>query len=379
MEIINQNDKIYIKFQSKNKIVKHSLKLDFNAKNLKYATKTLLPIFEKIALSSEFGLNSTNMANKYTKTKNSAKTTQNLAQTTTNKPKFQIQSTQIPSKPHLLSHFCAIYFSQIRIYAKISTIKIATYAINRFFDFSLDLPIKAYRTSHFQDVITAMKRANLSNTTINLIFSYLKSIFKIAINHGAISTNPFSLIKKPINFPKQKHCFTKEQIKLLLNSADSELQTFLYIAFYTGARSGEILALCKDDFDFSADKININKNQTRFCLTTPKNGKSRTINLLQPLKKHILSLNLTNDRLFTKDYFQIYYEFKKLLALLGLPPRGLHATRHSFCSHLLQNGISAPLVAHTLGHSNLDMVNRVYSHFLENKSDLRNLNRAMKL
>ena len=85
-------------------------------------------------------------------------------------------------------------------------------------------------------------------------------------------------------------------------------------------------------------------------------------------------------KLFSNDlYPNTSYEFKKLLALLGLPPRGLHATRHSFCSHLLYGGVPAPLVAHTLGHSNLDMVNRVYSHFLENRSDLRNLNRAMKL
>ena len=368
MEIINQNNKIYIKFQSKNKIVKHSLKLDYNAKNIKYATRTLLPIFSKIADAEEFAKIPPQNISKI-KFKNFYKIM----------PKFKIQAIQATQKPYLLSHFCANYIAKLRTNAKISTLKTAIYAINRFFDFVLYMPIKSYRQIHINNAIIDMQSANLSNTTINLVLSYAQIVFKIALNQSKIATNPFSFIKKPRKTQKTNSVFTKEQIKLLLTSADGELQTFLYIAFYTGARSGEILALCKDDFDFSADKININKNQTRFCLTTPKNGKSRTINLLKPLKEHISSLNLKDRKIFAKDYFQIYYEFKKLLALLGLPPRGLHATRHSFCSHLLYGGVSAPLVAHTLGHSNLDMVNRVYSHFLENRSDLRNLNRAMKL
>ena len=378
MEIINHNGKIYIKFQSKNKIVKHSLKLDFNAKNLKYATKTLLPIFEKIALACEFGLNGTSIASKNAKikAKNSAKITDKNG---INKVKFQIQSAQIPSKPRLLSHFCAIYFAQLRTYAKISTLKTAVYAINRFFDFMPDMSVKSYAHADLQNVIIAMQRANLSNTAINLILSYINCAFKIARNHGVVATNPLSLVKKPTKIPAQRQCFTKEQIKNLLSVSDGELQTFLYIAFYTGARSGEILALCKEDFDFSADKITISKNQTRFCLTTPKNGKSRTINLLSPLKEHISRLNLPSGRIFSSDYFAMLYKFKKLLSVLKLPLRGLHATRHSFCSHLLYGGVAMPLVAHTLGHANLDMVNRVYSHFLENRTDLRNLNRAMRL
>ncbi|MDA3061885.1 MULTISPECIES: tyrosine-type recombinase/integrase [unclassified Campylobacter] len=364
MQLINQNGKIHLRFYSTHKLITRSLGLVYNEPNLAYATQTLLPIFRKIALT-----NTAQMPQKQPTSLNFA--------TTNTKPK--IQMTKIPRNPYLLSHFCAIYLGSLRTYAKLTTLKTATCAINRLFDFLPDLPIRTYAPSDIYNAISVMKNTNLSAQTINLLLSYAKIAFKLAKNHGAISKSPFEFIKKLPTTPKSKFCFTKTQINALLSHSHGELRTFLYIAFFTGARSGEILALHTSDFDFKHDKISICKNQTRFELTTPKNGKSRTINLLKPLKEHILGLNLPNGAIFSSDYFAIHYKFKKLLKSLDLPLCGLHSTRHSFCSHLLGAKVPAPLIASTLGHANLDMINRIYGHFLENKSDLRNLNRAMRL
>ncbi|MDA3043978.1 MULTISPECIES: tyrosine-type recombinase/integrase [unclassified Campylobacter] len=371
MQLINHNGKIYLRFQSANKIIKRSLKLDFTKHNLAYVKQTLLPIFQKLALNKTTTLFSNHAISAKIQNINS-----NLPQ---NKVKFSLQTTQIPPKPYLLSHFCALYFADLRHHAKLSTQKTACVCINRAFDFLPDLHVRSYTHSQIYDAINAMKNSNLSHQSINLILNYLKNAFSLALKFGVTSQNPFEFIKKLPKFNKPKFCFTKAQIRLLLANAKGELRTFLFIAFYTGARSGEILALCKEDFDLNADKITIYKNQTRYELTTPKNGKSRTINLLKPLKNHILELNLGAGRIFSDDYFAILYKFKKLLKSLNLPPCGLHVTRHSFCSHLLSANISPTLIAHTLGHSNLEMINKIYGHFIKNRSDLRNLNRAMKL
>ncbi|MDA3057758.1 site-specific integrase [Campylobacter sp. VBCF_05 NA6] len=421
MQLINHNGKIYLRFQSAHKIVKRSLKLDFTERNLAYAEQTLFPIFQKIASANSGAVFHAPEAHAYETHRSTAPRTAQPYQAHTPRVRKSTHEThaphsdrayqahtahapheiihapqtnetrekphaprpyephQITLKPRLLSHFCAIYLQNLRLHAKLTTLKTASCAISRFFDFAPDLPVASYTAQTLYSAICAMRSANLSPQTINLLLSYPRQALNLAKFSGQIVQNPFSLIRKPPTLPKPKFCFSKSQIKLLLERATGELATFLYIAFFTGARSGEILALCREDFDFKSDKITICKNLTRFELTTPKSGRARTINLLKPLKDHILGLNLGVGRIFSKDYFAIHYKFRKLLKSLNLPLCGLHSTRHSFCSHLLGAKVPAPLIASTLGHANLDMINRIYGHFLENKSDLRNLNRAMRL
>ena len=333
MKLYKKNSKIYVDYSTNGKRIRKSLNLRYTKENLAYANRYIVPeIYREIELGCA------------------------------TKKLYELFS---------------VVLENVSLYKKQSTLKTYQNSINVVKKHLCDKEVSKYNIADFENMYKDMFKQGKSSGYIKTILIPVYLAFKEAKKLGINTISIPKIEKKVVKINRQ--IYSQDELRLMLKNAKDELKLFLYIAIYTGARSGEILALCKEDFDFSADKITISKNQTRFCLTTPKNGKSRTINLLSPLKEHISRLNLPSGRIFSSDYFAMLYKFKKLLSVLKLPLCGLHATRHSFCSHLLYGGVAMPLVAHTLGHANLDMVNRVYSHFLENRTDLRNLNRAMKL
>ena len=160
----------------------------------------------------------------------------------------------------------------------------------------------------------------------------------------------------------------------ILQSAKSDLKMFLYFAFYTGARAGEILALTWGDI--RNDKIIISKNkQQNGIIDTPKNGKSREVFILKPLSDFIATLDFgANDEyIFKKHYANFEINFKKLLKKIGYKVQGLHATRHTFISLCVSARVDLMLIQKMVGHSNLEMIYKVYSHYLDSankKSEL---------
>lgn len=350
MQLINHNDTIYLEFLSNSKIIKKSLNLTYNKENLKYAQSTLLPIFQKLYL---------------------IKIKSPLKQISKSKP------TKNNSK--LLSQICLKVMQNLSLCSKQTTIKSASYAYKRIFDFISDKAIASYSPDELQTAIFKMQKASLSPKTIHLIISYLNLAFKKAQALHLITQNPLALIKKPKLYKKQKSLPAINEIKTLLSSATNELKRFLYIAFYTGARSGEILALNKEDLNLKNSYVSINKNKTRYELTSPKNGNQRVVLIPKKLKDFLKTdlLNLKSDTLFTKDYFQIYYEFKKLLKKLKFRSFGLHITRHYYTTILLKNNISPIFIAKNLGHSNLTQINQTYSHYFFDKKEILALEKVM--
>lgn len=361
MQLFNKNGVIYIKFRSRSKIVSKSLKLSYNDANLKYAQTTLLPIFKAISFSNSCS----NLC------QNTAKFSTNFTQISPNLNKKQIK----------LSKIYAILLSEISLYTKETTKQTAFYASKRIFDFLCDKEISLYLRTEICEVVAKMQR-NLSPATIRLLLSYLNLAFNKAISLNLISQNPLKGVKKPPICHKFMPSLSLKNIKnLLINSANlsHELQIFLYIAFYTGARSGEILALQHNDIDLKNGIITLSKNQTRFELTTPKSGKSRYLFIPKKLSNFLQTLNLSHncDKIFKSDYFKMYYCFKKLLANENLPHFGLHQTRHIFTTILMQNGISPTFIANALGHCSLKMVNQTYSHYILTKKESKKVEIAL--
>lgn len=372
MKLINHKGKIYLQFYLKSKLTKRSLNLTYTPKNLAYATKTLLPIFTKL------------------------KTTKEHIQTKPSVLKHHSQST-----PNSLFNLTTKAINSLPT-TKLSTKINARSFTKRFFDFCQNKAIHTYTTKDFQDAIYRMKSANLSPRTIRTLFVYPRHAFKLAKAKNLVKNDPFLALKFPKILPKTHHIFTQKEINKLLLTATGELKSFLYIAFFTGLRSGEILALTKSDFDLDNNILFISKNQTRFELTTPKNAKSRQVLLPQKLKSYLVEIfrNFENQEfcknsnqnsndinfnssfsqipLFTKDYFCIYYEFQKLLKLLNLSKCGLHITRHTYTSLLIQQNTPQTLIAQTLGHSGLSQIHKTYAHHINSKNDLKLINKAFK-
>ena len=278
-------------------------------------------------------------------------------------------------KPKDLEYFCNLSTKLKSSSLKPTTLHTRKSLHKTLFKFFPKIPLSKLTKIHIYEAINKLISQKLKPSTIKQIISYAKDGFNLALELGIVSKNPI-----PNRLPKLKptiktnKTIKMQDIKKLLNHSKGELKIFLYFAFFTGARASEILAITKNDINFKKNYITISKNATRFGLCTTKNGQSRKIFLPLTLKQIIIESNFSS---FKKDYFAIYYQFKKLKKLLNIKIGNIHSARHTYASICLHNNINLPFIAELLGHNNINMISKVYSHNIHSLKEQKKLSKIL--
>ncbi|MGL2473273.1 site-specific integrase [Helicobacter pylori] len=211
--------------------------------------------------------------------------------------------------------------------------------------------------------------------TIHNLNANLKSFLAFCESERFISKNPyFSITLKNAKESQAIDPFNLEEVKTLIDNAESlRLKAFLMVAFFTGMRTGEQLALTWEDIDFNEKKIVINKSLNELGqITTPKNKPSiREVDLLEPVGKILKELQASEpaNKKFVfismpKRSTMFQRAFRSLLRALNLKDRKLYTTRHTFASLMLSQGEEAMWVSKTLGHKDLNTTYKTYSHYI---------------
>ncbi len=211
--------------------------------------------------------------------------------------------------------------------------------------------------------------------TIHNLNANLKSFLEFCEQEGFMEKSPyFAITLKNAKEAKAIEPFSLEEVKTLLENAPTlRLKAFLAVAFFTGARTGEQLALMWEDIDFNEKTIIINKSLNELGqITSPKNKPSiREVDLLDPVEKILKELKASEqenkkfvfiDMPKRSSIFQRH--FKQLLKALNLKDRKLYTTRHTFASLMLSQGEEAMWVSKTLGHKDLNTTYKTYSHYI---------------
>lgn len=84
--------------------------------------------------------------------------------------------------------------------------------------------------------------------------------------------------------------------------------------------------------------------------------------------KHMLAQNTLNhqDYIFNLSHRAVEKSFKHALRRLSISEgKTLHSLRHTHCSYLLGNGVSIYYISQRLGHKNISITTKVYSHLLK--------------
>ncbi|MCW3118420.1 MAG: integrase [Chitinophagaceae bacterium] len=233
------------------------------------------------------------------------------------------------------------------------------------------------KIDHFQirNWLASLKAKKISAKSINRKISTLKSFFKYQLKTGVIGQTPMTKIISP-KISKRLPVFIKEEdaeklINTLSNSTEDwkSLNTHLLITMFyeTGMRLSELINLKENQVDFSKKQIKVlgKGNKERII---PVNDGLITIlkNYIQNKKKEF---EKKNDRLLVTDKGnKMYTKYAYLLvnkALINnvktLDKKSPHVLRHSFATHLANNGANLHAVKDLLGHSSLAST-QVYTH-----------------
>lgn len=223
------------------------------------------------------------------------------------------------------------------------------------------------------DFVKFCKNKGLKDSSINGYCSFFKMIFRYAIANDIISKNPFYIPR----FKQELHNadngdftpFNLSEILQLIKHAEGELRLFLIVAFFTGARTGEILALTFNDLDFQNKEIRINKTLSELgVLDSPKTKSSnRIIDMLDIVYNELIKLDYAdiNQNIFSLSRAVIRLKFNDLQRSLGFKIHKLYDTRHSFASVMLSRGEEPMWVGcKMMGHKNLNETYRSYAKYL---------------
>lgn len=245
-----------------------------------------------------------------------------------------------------------------------------------------------------------MQAQGKAHATCIKVYTVLKSLFKMAYLSDIIQKNPMDKVERP----KQRkdevrsieaEAYTIEEVKHILSCLEKEplkWQVFIRLLVDTGIRRGECCGLQWKDVDFKGNTITVAGNlcytpQKGIYLDTPKNGKTRTIDvdpaiiaLLQQLRLqqagHALSTFVfTQDNSPEPMHPQSPTRYlKKFSARYGIDDLHPHKLRHSFASIAITNGADIASVSEKLGHSDKAVTLRMYTH-----ADAESMKRASQI
>ncbi len=208
----------------------------------------------------------------------------------------------------------------------------------------------------------------------------LRRVFEYARSRGWVSGNPVAMKagKRTEGTPDP---YTEEERHKLLNWLDGTLAgPYFRIAFGTGARTGELLALTWEDFDGAS--LWVNRSRVRGRLKGTKTGKPRRVILLPDVITAINSIPrpIHGGPIFRNQYDRPYQSgyhlnqwFRRAHKATGVRYRsGPYPWRHTYASHALSSGVRPVLVAAQLGHR-VDVLLTRYSRYIPRDDDLREL------
>ncbi len=194
-----------------------------------------------------------------------------------------------------------------------------------------------------------------SKNTVMLAAASLKFFYK------EILGKEFESVKMPKKDNKLPEVLTKDEVKKMLNSADNQKSRLIVSLLYsTGLRVSELVNLKIDDLNFGEKTGWVRKG---------KGSKDRLFVLSENLSKELgeyLKEKEGHKYVFSKDEPLTTRNIQKIIKgtkiRAGISKRVTpHTLRHSFATHLLEQGTDIRLIQTMLGHSSLNTT-QVYTH-----------------
>ncbi|MDX2136091.1 MAG: tyrosine-type recombinase/integrase [Saprospiraceae bacterium] len=229
------------------------------------------------------------------------------------------------------------------------------------------------RHSHIRAWMVHLMHQGNSARSVNRRLSCLKSYFRYLKRRGLLPRDPMTKVVAPKTGKRLPVFAQASEIQALFLHTDFP-DTFtglrdrvlLELLYATGMRRGELAALTEDDLDFSRNVIRIQGkgNKTRLAPIGPWLPDLLQTYLERRRATHpdagpLLFLNTRGGPLRGDG---VYYVVHKYLSLVtALEQRSPHVLRHSFATHLSNEGAELNAVKELLGHSSL-AATQVYLH-----------------
>ncbi|MDP4631369.1 MAG: tyrosine-type recombinase/integrase [Flavobacteriales bacterium] len=230
--------------------------------------------------------------------------------------------------------------------------------------------IASVNSTHVRSWISELMTQEISERSIHRKLSALNAWFRFLLKRKEISVNPAKGVTKPKRPSRLPETLQEQQGLDLYRLEDTEISSekenalLIQLFYETGIRLSEMMGLKHKDIDFGIGQIKVlgKRNKVRYV---PVND-----DMIQKLKRHMVESHSigADSALFQNEKGQalsrssFYRKVKSALSLVTTQKKkSPHVLRHSFATHMLNNGADLNHIKEILGHANL-AATQVYTH-----------------
>jgi len=257
---------------------------------------------------------------------------------------------------------------QNTIDAYLSDLRIFDSFCQTYFD-TTSVDIHQIETKTIKDFLIALLKQKKTTKTISRNVSSLKSFFKYLIIDETITKNPLKKIKTPKIKKKLPLFFSEVEIQELCNMPDTETfkgmrdKAILELFYSCGLRISELTNLIINDLDLSKKTVSVIGKGSKKRLVPITDIAIEWMQRYKLIRCNpntdIFFLTMKNNPMSRMDVYRVV---KKYVHLLGLNcSYSPHTLRHTFATHLLNNGADLFAIKEMLGHSDIGTT-EVYTH-----------------
>lgn len=236
-----------------------------------------------------------------------------------------------------------------------------------------DLPLKEVSHLYIRSWLASLKDGGMTSKSINRKISTLKSFFKFQLREGSLVQTPMARIVAPKNEKRLPQFVADKDIRALFEHVsfpdtwEGRTERLLLLTFYqTGMRLSEALGLTEAQVNPAGNTLKVlgKGNKERILPVSPL--------LMDELRSYLQARSQRFDNPSPAVFLdakgkpygprRVYSFVHKYLSLVTtVDKRSPHVLRHSFATHLTNNGADLNAVKELLGHSSL-AATQVYTH-----------------
>lgn len=256
--------------------------------------------------------------------------------------------------------------------------------LQQFFEFLRErqlMEIEAVNHLEIRRFLARLKAEERSRATVARKLSCLRSFFKYLARQGYLTHNPLLTVATPKREKKLPQFFYPEEVSQLLTLPNRETPlgmrdaAILELFYASGLRLNEMVTLTLADLDLRRGYVRVFGKGAKERLVPVGGAARRSLNQYLSKGRPILLgdnpavvknvfLNYRGTRLSGRSIQRIFAKYLQQLALnRKMSP---HSLRHTFATHLLENGADLRVVQELLGHVDLSST-QVYTHLTKER------------
>ena len=216
--------------------------------------------------------------------------------------------------------------------------------------------------------IASLLEKGINPRSVNRKISTLKTYFKFLIREGELIENPMTKVVAPKSKKRLPVFIEEDQIASLLNEVEFEIgfvgqrnKLIIELFYVTGIRLSELINIKIRDVDLNNQSIKVlGKRNKERIIPLSSNVVNDLNNFIENNQQNkYLFTNLDGNKLYTKLVYRLVNKY--IGEISSVNKKSPHILRHTFATHMLNNGADINAIKELLGHANLSAT-QVYTH-----------------